>query len=108
MADFLASGFWTGFLWPLIIMVAEPALARRAPDRDRLYSARGPQDLGGGADPPRPQRGRPVGPAAILRRSAQIRAEGADHSGRRQQGRVPAGAAGVVHPGAGLLGRDPD
>src|ERR1700710_3255760 len=26
MADFLASGFWTGFLWPLIIMVAESLL----------------------------------------------------------------------------------
>jgi NADH-quinone oxidoreductase subunit H len=26
MADFLASGFWTGFLWPLIVMVAESLL----------------------------------------------------------------------------------
>jgi NADH-quinone oxidoreductase subunit H len=26
MADFFASGFWTGFLWPLIIMVAESLL----------------------------------------------------------------------------------
>src|ERR1700755_880255 len=26
MADFLASGFWTGFLWPLIILVAESLL----------------------------------------------------------------------------------
>src|SRR5882724_4710518 len=26
MADFLASPFWTGFLWPLIIMVAESVL----------------------------------------------------------------------------------
>src|ERR1700674_3729335 len=26
MADFLASSFWTGFLWPLIIMVAESVL----------------------------------------------------------------------------------
>src|SRR5246127_42623 len=26
MADFLASGFWTGFLWPLIIMVAQSLL----------------------------------------------------------------------------------
>src|SRR5664279_6589330 len=26
MADFFASSFWTGFLWPLIIMVAESVL----------------------------------------------------------------------------------
>jgi NADH-quinone oxidoreductase subunit H len=26
MADFLASGFWTGFLWPLIIMIAQSVL----------------------------------------------------------------------------------
>ena len=26
MADFFASTFWTGFLWPLIIMVAESVL----------------------------------------------------------------------------------
>src|ERR1700749_1675930 len=26
MADFFASDFWTGFLWPLIIMVAESVL----------------------------------------------------------------------------------
>ena len=26
MADFLASSFWTGFLWPLIIMVAQSVL----------------------------------------------------------------------------------
>src|SRR5512138_4017983 len=26
MADFFASSFWTGFLWPLILMVAESVL----------------------------------------------------------------------------------
>src|SRR5260370_15295056 len=26
MADFFASSFWTGFLWPLIVMVAESLL----------------------------------------------------------------------------------
>jgi NADH-quinone oxidoreductase subunit H len=26
MADFFASSFWTGFLWPLIIMVAQSLL----------------------------------------------------------------------------------
>ena len=32
-----------------------------------------PQDLGGGAASPRPERRRPVGPAAVLRRSAEVR-----------------------------------
>src|SRR5476649_717920 len=26
MADFFASAFWTGFLWPLIVMVAESVM----------------------------------------------------------------------------------
>jgi len=26
MAEFLASSFWTGFLWPLIVMVAQSLL----------------------------------------------------------------------------------
>ena len=26
MADFFASSFWTGFLWPLIVMVAQSVL----------------------------------------------------------------------------------
>ena len=66
-----------------------------------------PQDLGGGADAPRPERGRAVGPAAVLRRPAEVRAQGADHPGRRQQGRVPAGAAGHLRAGARRLGGDP-
>ncbi len=50
----------------------------------------------------------PVGPVPVLRRPPEVRAEGADHSGRRQQGRVPAGAAGVLRAGARRLGGDPD
>ena len=87
---------------------AERAAARRAPDRDRLHPAGRPQDLGGGADPARTQCGRPLGPVPVLRRPFEVRAEGADHSLRRQQGRVPAGAAGELRAGAGGLGRDPD
>ena len=26
MAEFFASAFWTGFLWPLIIMIAESVM----------------------------------------------------------------------------------
>ena len=72
---------------------AERAAARPAADRHRLCALRRSQDLGGGADQARAQRGRTLGPAAIVRRSAQIRRQGADHSRRRQQGRVSAGAA---------------
>ena len=73
---------------------AERALARPAPHHHRLCALCRPQDLGGGADQARPQRGRPLGPAAIVRRSAQIHRQGTDHTGWRQQGRVPAGSPG--------------
>ena len=102
------AAFWSAYIWPLIVMVArERAAARHPADRRRLRAARRPQDLGGGADPARPERGRAVGPAAVLRRPPQIRAQGADHSGRRQQGRVPAGAARHLRAGARRLGGDP-
>ena len=55
--------------------------------------SRRPQDLGGGAAAARPERGRPVGAAPELRRPAEVRAQGAGHPGRGQQGHVPAGAA---------------
>ena len=86
----------------------EPAAARGAADRDRLHPARRPQDLGGGADQARSQRRRTLGPVPVLRRSFEIRAEGADHSLRRQQGRVPAGAPGELRARARRVGRDPD
>ena len=98
--------FWT-YLWPLIVIVAESAAAAgRAAGRDRLHPARRPQDLGGGADAARPQRGRALGPVPVLRRSVEIRAQGAGDPGRRQQGRVPAGAARHLRAGARRLGGD--
>ncbi len=103
MVDF----FWT-WLWPLIIIVAQSAAVDGDPARrHRLHPLRRSQDLGGGADPARAERGRPLGPVAILRRPAQIRAEGAGHPGRRQQGHFPAGAAGHLRAVAGGLGGDP-
>ena len=73
--------FWTSYLWPLIVMVAQSRAAARHPaGRDRLRAARRPQDLGGGADPARAERGRAVGPAAVLRRPAEVRPQGADRS----------------------------
>ena len=101
--------FWTGFIWPLIIMVAESVLLLVILlIVDRLYALadrkiwaavqirRGPNVVG------------PWGLVAVVRRSVEIRAEGADHPRRRQQGRVPAGAAGYLRAGARGLGRDPD
>ena len=100
---------WTVYLWPLIVIVAQIAAAARRScwssiayvllaDR-KIWAAvqirRGPNVVG------------PVGPAAVLRRPAEVRAQGADHPGRRQQGRVPAGAAGHLHAGARRLGGDP-
>ena len=86
--------FWTSYLFPLIIMVAQSllllvvllvAIAYVLYADRKIWAAvqirRGPNVVG------------PVGPAAILRRPSEIRLEGAGDSGRRQQGRVPAGAA---------------
>ena len=90
--------FWTSYLWPLIVIVAESLLLLvLLLVVDRLCAARRPQDLGGGADPARPERGRALGAAAVLRRPVEIRVQGAGHPGGRQQGRVPAGAAGDLH-----------
>ncbi len=85
----------------------ERVAPRRTVDLRRLRSACRPQDLGGGADPPWPERRRPVGAAPILCRPAQIRAQGAGHSRRRQQGRLSVGAAGDLRAGACRLGGDP-
>src|SRR3954470_22647691 len=82
--------------------------AGRPAGGDRLHPARRPQDLGGGADPPRPERGRSLGPAAIFRRPPEVRAEGADHPVRRQQGRVPPCSLGLMRARARRLGGDPD
>ena len=100
--------FWTSYIWPLTVMLAQSVSPDRRPaGRDRLRAARRPKDLGRGADPPRAQRGRPVRPAAVLRRPDQVRAQGADHPGRREQGRVPARADRHRRAGARRLGGDP-
>ena len=75
--------------------------------RGRLHSLCGPQDLGGRADQARAQRGRPVGAVPVVRRSHQVRAQGAGDSGGRQQGRVSYRAARHLHAGAGRVGGDP-
>ncbi len=86
---------------------AKPAAAGDPAGRDRLHPPRRPQDLGGDGAAPRPERGRPLRPAAELRRLAEVRLQGADHPVGLQQGRVPAGAAGHLPAGAGGLGGDP-
>ena len=67
-----------------------------------------PQDLGGGADAPRPQRGRPVRPAADLRRlcSSSCSRKSIIPAGANKV-RVPAGAAGHLRAGLRRLGGDP-
>ena len=103
MTDF----FWT-YLWPLIVIVgAKRAAAGDPAGCDRLRALCGPQDLGGGADPARAERGRAVRSSSILRRSAEIRSQGAGDPGRRQQGHFPAGAARHLRAVARGLGGDP-
>ena len=87
--------------------VPERGAAGGAAGHHRLPAADGPQGVGGGAAAPRPQRGGAVRAAAVVRRSAEVRAQGAADPGRRRQGRVPAGAAGGLRAGAGRLGGDP-
>ena len=65
-----------------------------------------PQDLGRGAAPARPERGRAMGPAAVLRRPPEVRPQGADHPGRREQGRVSSRADRDRRAGARRLGGD--
>ncbi len=82
----------------------EPAAARRPAGHRRLPALCDRKVWAGGADAARAERGGALRPAAVLRRPAEIRVQGADHPGRRRQGRLPAGAAGHRRPGAGGLG----
>ena len=67
--------FWTSYIWPLLVIVAQSVLLLVLLLIDhRLRAASRPQDLGGGADQARTERGRPLGTAAVLRRPPQIRA----------------------------------
>ena len=81
--------------------------ARRAACHHRLPPAHGPQGVGGRADAARAERGRAIWALPVVRRPPQVRFQGADHPGRRQQGRIPAGAARDRHLCACRLGRDP-
>ena len=99
--------FWSDYIWPLVIMVAESLLLLVILlDRDRLRPVGRPENLGGGADQARAERGRTMGAVSVIRRPVEIRAQGAGHSGRRQQRRVSAGAARDLHAGASRLGGD--
>ena len=109
MAEFFASGFWTGFLWPLIVMVAQSllllvvlliAIAYILLADRKIWAAvqmrRGPNV---------------VGPWGLFQSFADLLKFVLKEPiipVRRQQGRVPAGAAGDLRAGAGGLGGDPD
>ena len=66
-----------------------------------------PQDLGGDRASPRPERGRPVGPAAKLRRRPEGLPQGNDHPVERQPRPVPDRADHHLHDCADRLGGDP-
>ena len=101
------SGFISDYVVPAAIIVAESLLLLVAlllsvayviyVDR-KIWAAvqmrRGPNVVG------------PWGLLQSLRRPPEVRLQGADHSVRRQQGRVPAGAAGLRRAGALRLGGD--
>ena len=72
---------------------------------DRGAHLRRAQDLGRDPAAARAERRRPLGPAAALRRLPQVHLQGADHSGRRQQGRLLCRAAGLGDAGASRPGR---
>ena len=78
--------------------------ARLPPAPDRLFPFGRPQDLGCRAAAPRAERRRSLGSVPVLRRPAEVRLQGAGHSGGRQQGRLPAGAAGRRYAGSRHLG----
>ena len=65
------------------------------------------QDLGGDRASPRSQRGRPVGPAAELRRRAEGLPQGNHHPDQREQGPVPDRADRDLHRRADRLGGGP-
>ena len=84
----------------LLIVVKSLAVLVIVPGGGRLFHPGRPQDLGGRAVAQGPERRRPLRPAADLSPTAQIPAQGIDHSRRRQQGALPARAAD--HRDAGL------
>ena len=99
---------WSGMIWPValtvlqILLIVVPLLRggglrhlRRA-QGDRRHAAAPGADDGG-----------PVRPAAAAGRRAQAVRQGDHRPERRQQGRVPDGADGHLHPGADRLGGDP-
>ncbi|MGY4488459.1 hypothetical protein ACVWWR_007650 [Bradyrhizobium sp. LM3.2] len=107
--EFFESAFWTGFLWPLIIMIAESVLVLVVLLVAIAYILLADRKIWAAVQiRPRSERGRSLGSAAVLRRSPEVRAEGADHSVRRQQGRVPSCSLGVVRARARRVGGDPD
>ena len=104
---------WNGrssrdYIWPFIVIVAESLLLLVILLIAVAYVLYADRKIWAAVQMRRgPERGRPVGTAAIVRRPPEIRAQGADHSGRRQQGRVPARAARHLRAGARRLGGDP-
>ena len=73
--------FWTSYLWPLIVMVAQSVLLLVILLVAIAYVLLADRKIWAAVQIRRgPERGRAVGPVPILRRPAEVRAEGADHS----------------------------
>jgi hypothetical protein len=94
--------FWTNYIWPLIVMVAQSVLLLVLLLLVTAYVLYADRKIWAAVqDQARTKRGRALGAAAVLRRSHQVRGQGTDYSRRCQQGRVPARAA--RDGGAGAL-----
>ena len=108
MSDFNFTDFFFAYVWPVIIMAAESilllvcllvAIAYVLYADRKIWAAvqmrRGPNVVG------------PWGLFQSFADMLKFVLQGAGDSGRREQGRVPAGAAGVLRAGARRLGGDP-
>ena len=102
------ASFWTGYAWPTVIIVVEVLLVVVPLLRGhRLSDLCRRKVLAVIAAAQRAERGRPVRPAAALRRRPEAARQGDDRPERRQPGRVHHRADDHLHAGAGRLGGDP-
>src|ERR1700735_1147614 len=93
--------FWSDYIWPLIIMVAESVMLLVILLIAVAYVLLADRKIWAAVQIRRgPARGRAGGAVPVLRRLAQIHPQGAGHPSGRQQRRVPAGTAGHLRAGA--------
>jgi hypothetical protein len=98
---------WQAYLWPLLVMVFQSVVLLVALLVSVAFLLLMDRKVWAACSCAAAPTWWALRPAAVVRRSSEVRAQGAADPGRRRQGRVPAGAAGRLGPGAGRLGRDP-